>query len=317
MDSVLILSNTNTTLGIISDLLNSQPFSRIVTAQNCAEARRDLISDQFDLIIVDSPLPDEFGDDFSLYAAEQTDAGIILIVNNDKVYDISPDIEDAGVFVLPKPVSPEFFYQAVKLLIASRKRVQVLENENVKLQKKIDEIRLIDRAKCILIQYLQMTEPQAHKYIEKQAMNLRQSRLQTAESQSGVPIALPKNTDRMTLLVCIADESRSPDETAALLSRLLSRSSPDISARSSRSSAPSRSDIACWRYSELRSPSARFFADKTTAKLLHIRHHIQKSGKFFLIREFTEDQKINCFFKSKTSSVQTTDDILYIDSLIV
>ncbi len=182
MDSVLIVSNTNTTLGIISDLLNSQPFSRIVTAQNCAEARRDLISDQFDLIIVDSPLPDEFGDDFSLYAVEQTDAGIILIVNNDKVYDISPDIEDAGVFVLPKPVSPEFFYQAVKLLIASRKRVQVLENENVKLQKKIDEIRLIDRAKCILIQYLQMTEPQAHKYIEKQAMNLRQSRLQTAES---------------------------------------------------------------------------------------------------------------------------------------
>lgn len=182
MDSVLILSNTNTTLGIISDLLNSQPFSRIVTAQNCAEARRDLISDQFDLIIVDSPLPDEFGDDFSLHAAEQTDAGIILIVNNDKVYDISPDIEDSGVFVLPKPVSSEFFYQAVKLLIASRKRVQVLENENVKLQKKIDEIRLIDRAKCILIQYLQMTEPQAHKYIEKQAMNLRQSRLQTAES---------------------------------------------------------------------------------------------------------------------------------------
>ena len=55
-------------------------------------------------------------------------------------------------------------------------------------------------------------------------------------------------------------------------------------------------------------------ADKTTAKLLHIRHHIQKSGKFFLIRELTEDQKINCFFKSKTSSVQTTDDILYIDS---
>ena len=85
-------------------------------------------------------------------------------------------------YVKSLTITPEFFYQAVKLLIASRKRVQVLENENVKLQKKIDEIRLIDRAKCILIQYLQMTEPQAHKYIEKQAMNLRQSRLQTAES---------------------------------------------------------------------------------------------------------------------------------------
>ena len=50
------------------------------------------------------------------------------------------------------------------------------------MQRKIEEIRLIDRAKCILIQYLQMTEPQAHKYIEKQAMNLRQSRVQMAES---------------------------------------------------------------------------------------------------------------------------------------
>lgn len=182
MDSVLIVSNTNTTLGIISDLLNSQPFSRIVTTQNCGEARRDMISDQFDLIIVDTPLPDEFGEDFAMYAAEQTDAGIILIVDNDKVYDVDPDVEESGVFVLPKPVSPEFFYQAVKLLIASRKRVRVLETENMKLQKKIEEIRLIDRAKCILIQYLQMTEQQAHKYIEKQAMNLRQSKLQMAES---------------------------------------------------------------------------------------------------------------------------------------
>lgn len=182
MDSVLIVSNTSSTLGIISDLLNSQSFSHIVTSQNCGEARRSLIQDSYDLIIIDSPLSDESGEDFALYAAEQTDSGIIYIIDNERLYDVSSEVEDAGVFVLPKPVSPEFFYQAVKLLIASRKRVHYLENENLKLQRKIEEIRLIDRAKCILIQYLQMTEPQAHKYIEKQAMNLRQSRVQMAES---------------------------------------------------------------------------------------------------------------------------------------
>lgn|SRR5574344_1114053 len=182
MDSVLIVSNTNTTLGIISDMLNSQQFSRITTTQNCAEARRDLIDNAFDLIIIDSPLTDELGDDFALYAAEQTDAGIILIVSGDVLSDISSDVEDAGVFVLPKPVAPDFFYQAVKLLVASRRRVMSLEDENQKLQKKIEEIRLVDRAKCILIQYLNMTEPQAHRYIEKQAMDLRQSRVVTAEN---------------------------------------------------------------------------------------------------------------------------------------
>ncbi|MCR5495013.1 MAG: ANTAR domain-containing protein [Treponema sp.] len=182
MDSVLIVSNTSSTLGIISELLSSQTFEKIATFQNCSEARRDLIQNTYDLIIIDSPLPDENGEDFSLYAADQTDSGIIYIVDNERLYDINIDIEDAGVFVLPKPISPEFFYQAVKLLIASRKRVHYLENENLKLHKKIEEIRLIDRAKCILIQYLQMTEPQAHKYIEKQAMNLRLSKVQMAES---------------------------------------------------------------------------------------------------------------------------------------
>ncbi len=167
---------------MISDLLHAQTFSRIATMQNCAEARRELVENQFDLIIVDSPLPDECGDDFAFYAAEQTDSGIILIVDNDILFDISAKVEDAGVFVLPRPVSPEFFYQAVKLLIASRRRVMSLETENQKLQKKIEEIRLVDRAKCILIQYLNMTEAQAHRYIEKQAMDLRQSRLVTAEN---------------------------------------------------------------------------------------------------------------------------------------
>ena len=57
-----------------------------------------------------------------------------------------------------------------------------LENENQKLQKKIEEIRIVDRAKLILIQVLKMTEPQAQRYIEKQSMDLRQTRLTTAEN---------------------------------------------------------------------------------------------------------------------------------------
>ena len=182
MDSVLIVSNTNTTLGIISDMLSSQSFSKIATIQNGSEARRELINNDFDLIVIDTPLPDEFGDGFALHASDQSTAGIILLVNSDVLFEVNSAVEDAGVFVLPKPVAPDFFYQSVKLLTASRRRVMQLEDENKKLQKKISEIRLIDRAKCILIQYLNMTEQQAHRYIEKQAMDMRQSRVVTAEN---------------------------------------------------------------------------------------------------------------------------------------
>ncbi|MPN40452.1 hypothetical protein SDC9_187989 [bioreactor metagenome] len=57
-----------------------------------------------------------------------------------------------------------------------------LQKENRKLQTTIEEIRLIDRAKCALIQCLLMTEPQAHRYLEKQAMDLRLTKREVAEN---------------------------------------------------------------------------------------------------------------------------------------
>jgi response regulator NasT len=57
----------------------------------------------------------------------------------------------------------------------------VLKLQNSKLQSKIEELRLVGRAKCAMIQYLNMTEAQAHRYIEKQAMDMRASKREIAQ----------------------------------------------------------------------------------------------------------------------------------------
>lgn len=182
MDSVLIVSNTSTTMGIISDLFVSQPFSRIVTARSGSEARRALLESEFDLIIIDTPLSDEFGDDFAAHSSECCSSGIIIIVDTDRIGEVSSIVEEYGVFSVPKTVTPDVFYHTTKLLIASKRRVQKLEDENRKLLNKIEELKMVDRAKCTLIQVLKMTEQQAHRYIEKQSMDLRQTRIAVAES---------------------------------------------------------------------------------------------------------------------------------------
>ena len=46
----------------------------------------------------------------------------------------------------------------------------------------MDEIRVVNRAKWVLIEYLHMNEAQAHRYIEKQAMDMRLTRREVAES---------------------------------------------------------------------------------------------------------------------------------------
>ena len=173
MDSVLIVSNTSTTMGIISAMLQSQAFDRIVTTQDGSEARRYLLDSDFDLIIIDTPLLNELGDDFAVHAAESSNAGVILVVDVSKLEDIAMRTEDSGVFVLPKPLSPESFFQAGKLLMATKRRLAKLEEENRRLQRKLDETRTIGRAKCVLIERLKM--------IEKIAMDSRQSRVEVAE----------------------------------------------------------------------------------------------------------------------------------------
>lgn len=90
-------------------------------------------------------------------------------------------MEDYGVYVLEKPLNKQMFYQSIKLINASQKKLMGLRKENSKLQVKIEEIKLVDRAKCTLIQYLKFTESQAHRYIEKQAMDMRKTRYEIAQ----------------------------------------------------------------------------------------------------------------------------------------
>lgn len=59
-------------------------------------------------------------------------------------------------------------------------RLSELLQENRKLHSKLEELQLISRAKAVLIEYLKLTEPQAHRYIEKQAMDLGLTRRQVA-----------------------------------------------------------------------------------------------------------------------------------------
>lgn len=46
----------------------------------------------------------------------------------------------------------------------------------------MDDIKIIYRAKLCLMGYLDMTEEQAHRYIQKQAMDMRISPRQVAEN---------------------------------------------------------------------------------------------------------------------------------------
>lgn len=173
MDSVLLVTSSEKSLSFFMDILSHNAVSEVVTAQNCGKARRLLIERVFDLCIINAPLPDEFGENFAVSVASMGMSQVILLVKSDVYDEVSSQVESNGVFVVSKPVSKSMLWSVLKLANAAFNRMSTLNKENNQLLQKIEDIRLIDRAKCLLIEYLSMTEAQAHKYIEKQAMDLR------------------------------------------------------------------------------------------------------------------------------------------------
>ncbi len=63
-----------------------------------------------------------------------------------------------------------------------RARLLRLNAEKDTLQEKFDDMKLVNRAKLLLMERLKMTESEAHRYIEKQAMNTGSRRRQVAEN---------------------------------------------------------------------------------------------------------------------------------------
>lgn len=66
-------------------------------------------------------------------------------------------------------------------MAAARERLRRLEKKASTVEEKMEEIRLVNRAKWVLIETHHMSEPDAHRYIEKQAMDRCTSRKEIAQ----------------------------------------------------------------------------------------------------------------------------------------
>lgn len=174
MERILVVSSTDKSHTMLAQFLVSCGVqSQLYRAKAGCEARRALVDGEFDLVLVNTPLPDEFGHELAQLAAGETTAGVILLAKAEIADSVAEKVEDDGVFVVPKPLSRVLFMQALRMTRAARSRLSGLQNENRRLQKRIEDIRLVDRAKCLLIECCGMSEPEAHSYIEQQAMNRR------------------------------------------------------------------------------------------------------------------------------------------------
>lgn len=136
-----------------------------------AQARRMLAERDFDAVLINAPLKDETGEELAEKAIKDTYAGVLLLVKTEAYEAAAFAAEKYGAFCLPKPLSAQAFSQGVRLTLAANVRVKTLMKKTQSLKEKMEEIKLVSRAKLLLVSRLSFTEEEAHRFIEKQAMD--------------------------------------------------------------------------------------------------------------------------------------------------
>ena len=179
--SVLLVSAAEKFIGAIMPLLPPTDYWPVSVARSVGEAQRRLLETAFDIVLINAPLPDDLGMDLAVSICSSSGAGVLLLIKNGLYNDVYAKVMPYGVLTLSKPTSLQMVSQNLRILCATRERMRQMEQKQVTVEKKIEEIRLINRAKWLLIECLGMTEADAHRYIEKQAMDLRASKQKVAE----------------------------------------------------------------------------------------------------------------------------------------
>ena len=169
--SVLVVSSSEKFNQNMQPLLPEKRFVSIRYVNSVAAARREANEYSYDICIINAPLPDEFGTRLALDICDKSGTAVMLLVKAEHYADIDARVAPYGVFVLSKPTSAQAISQTLTLLCATRERLRRMEQKTTSFEDQMEGIRLINHAKWLLIENRGMTENEAHKYIEKQAMD--------------------------------------------------------------------------------------------------------------------------------------------------
>lgn len=179
--SILIVSATDSFTSAFADLLPEARYSPVDTVTSISVAKRVLAEKTYDFVIINAPLPDDAGTRFAIDTCTTKQSAVLLLVKNDIHAGIHDRVAEYGVFTLPKPISKVTMTHALNWLESARERLRQFEKKTISIEDKMAEIRLVNKAKWLLISELKMNEPDAHRYVEKQAMDRCVSRRCIAE----------------------------------------------------------------------------------------------------------------------------------------
>ncbi len=134
-----------------------------------------------DLVVLDVKMPRLDGISAAQRIAERRIAPVVILTAFSQ-RDVVERARDAGAMAyVVKPFTSGDLVPAIEMALSRFAEVQMLEAEVADLHERLETRKAVDRAKSVLQHQLELSEPEAFRWIQKTAMDLRLSMRQVAD----------------------------------------------------------------------------------------------------------------------------------------
>jgi AmiR/NasT family two-component response regulator len=165
----------------LAEMLTAEGYDVVGQAGDGAKAVELAEELRPDLVILDVKMPVLDG-----IAAAEAIAGKriapVVILTAFSQRDLVERARDAGAMAyLVKPFTQSDLVPAIEMAVSRFAELSTLESEVADLTERLETRKAVDRAKGVLQEQLRLSEPDAFRWIQKTAMDLRLSMRQVAE----------------------------------------------------------------------------------------------------------------------------------------
>jgi response regulator NasT len=165
----------------LAEMLAEEGYQVVGQAADGEEAVALAEQHRPDLVVLDVKMPRLDGISAAQRIAEQRIAPVVILTAFGQ-RELVERARDAGAMAyVVKPFTKNDLVPAIEMAVSRYAEITLLESEVAELSDRLETRKAVDRAKGVLQQQLELSEPEAFRWIQKTAMDLRLSMRQVAE----------------------------------------------------------------------------------------------------------------------------------------
>ena len=166
----------------VVETLTDAGFEVVGEAKDGAEAVELALDLEPDVIVMDVKMPKVDGITAAEQILKELPVAVVMLPAFSQAELVERAAEVGAMAYVVKPFGPNDLVPAVEIALSRHAQIEALETEIADLTDRFETRKRVDRAKGLLMENMDMTEPEAFRWIQKTSMDRRLSMREVADA---------------------------------------------------------------------------------------------------------------------------------------